>query len=168
MQVAHHHGLEATRNRDRGVLGITDKDQGLDEGDARVQDPVRRPHPQLTPSTAYTVKRTLSEPSGLCTVFALGAGSCVDWESNRLENGATYAYRHPVQFVGLVAGGTSLVTGAGELTGGAGLLTEELLGQTSRAAGAISGGADAADCRTDDVTSCASAGIGTSTLGTPA
>jgi vacuolar-type H+-ATPase subunit H len=34
----------------------------VDESDARVQDPVRRPHPRLTINNAYTVFLTLSDP----------------------------------------------------------------------------------------------------------
>jgi hypothetical protein len=37
-----------------------DKNPRVDESDARVQNPIRRPTPQLTTKHAYTVKRTLS------------------------------------------------------------------------------------------------------------
>ncbi len=54
-----------------------DPDPRVDESDARVQNPIRRPHPQLTPSTAYTVFRTpsVSVNPGLPQRFTAAARS---------------------------------------------------------------------------------------------
>jgi RHS repeat-associated protein len=115
-----------------------------------------------------------TDPTGLCTVFALGAGSCVDdavndisngvsWEGNRLAAGATYVAEHPVQGVGFILASESLLTGAGEAAGAADLLSDEiagLLSQVSFGTGVLGTVDDAASCSEGKADNCVAAAAG--------
>ena len=65
---------QAALPRDPQRRAAMDPDPRVDESDARVQDPIRRPHPRLTIKPAYTDFRTLSDPQAPERVACSGMG----------------------------------------------------------------------------------------------
>ena len=112
-----------------------------------------------------------TDPTGLWGGF-LDLG-CV---GDAIGSGATWAYGHPVETLGLVAGGVSLATGVGEVAVGAGLFGEAaseslagtVLSGVSFSSGVAATGIDTRYCLgggSGSSASCVGAGVGLATVG---
>jgi RHS repeat-associated protein len=96
-----------------------------------------------------------TDPTGLCGgLLDLG---CV---GDAIGSGATWVYNHPVETLGLVAGGVSLATGVGEVVLGGGAVAEGVLGGVSVGSGVVAAGVDTHYCLAGSDVSCVGAGVG--------
>ncbi len=114
-----------------------------------------------------------SDPSGLCFIFSCSTYHAVEGAAKTaieysppgvlaqaLAPAATWAYQHPVEAVGLVAGAVSLATGAGEVVAGGGAVAEGVLGAVSVASGLVAAGVDTHYCLAGSGIACVGAGVG--------
>lgn len=88
----------------------------------------------------------------------VGGAASTAWSG--ISSGATWVANHPVETVGLVAGGVSLATGVGEVVAGGAAVTEGVLGTVSVGSGVVAAGVDTHYCLAGSDIACVGAVAG--------
>ena len=98
--------------------------------------------------------------AGACNTVSSGVSTVVGGAGSTIGAGATWVYNHPVETVGVAAGGVSLATGVGEVVAGGAAVTEGMLGGVSVGSGVLAAVVDTRYCLAGSGISCVGAGVG--------